>query len=647
MHLETPQIEQIKDTFKKINTKVDLVELLNIAQTYLYPKNKPILIRSLNYYTNPNLAIEKKYKTYHIRKKNGKVRVIHVPAKGLKLLQKCLNLIMNVLFTPAKPVMGFTKGKNVVENAKQHVGKYYLFNTDIQDFFTSIQLHRIKAVLKLEPFFLDKEKEPLAFLIANVCCANGILPQGAPTSPILSNIVCQKLDRRLMGLAKRFGVAYSRYADDITFSAYKNEFGDEFQTELQKIIEGQGFTINQAKTRLEKASYRQHVTGLVVNEKVNVSRKYIREIRSMLHHWEISGLKAAEAYFQKNISSNYEQAKKTDFISVLQGRLAFMKLVKGENDLLYKKYQSIFMELLEKNNSKKIPNPKSKHKPLDTTHFLQYFKNSQGMKYLTHEFDVSSEIFDRETMLAIAKKEFEEANKKYHIPKALWQKINYFAFINEKDKEEGSNFDIFWSSTEVIEWCNAYKGSHPINNELFAIKINQFKEKIEIKSPKLEYIIKNNLNIVFGVEAHFLQISYKDLSKAEFLTDIPRFENGLRCVFRAMQQYIGRSNMSKNKITIQFERKVEGNYRKRFIKIIHHNSSSHKEANKFELLGGDLRDALKAFYGICDWYIEASFSNGSHRISILHDIDLQPNRLEIEPISDTNDFTHILSFYTL
>ena len=147
-----------------------------------------------------------------------------------------------------------------------------------------------------EPFNLNGKKEPLAFLLASLCThpfeidgeVKTVLPQGSPTSPTLTNILCRKLDRRLTGLAYRFGATYTRYADDITFSSPHNIYTDEaFNKELKRIIEeDQKLVINPKKTRLQKAGYRQEATGLIVNEKVNVRRRYVKQIRMWLYYWE-------------------------------------------------------------------------------------------------------------------------------------------------------------------------------------------------------------------------------------------------------------------------------------------------------------------------------------------------------------------------
>lgn len=342
------QIAIIKEKFATMQTKNDLLDLLNTIKPLLIhskTKVRPIPLKALTYFANAKLA-QKRYTTFTIKKKSGGERSIAAPVKQLKLIQKCLNTAFNIVFIPSKSAYGFVQGKNVADNAHLHAARHYVFNTDLKNFFPSVDFRRVKTILQLEPFKLNDD---LAFLIANLCCYEGKLPQGAPTSPTLTNAICQKLDRKLSGLAKRFGAVYTRYADDITFSSMHSIYSKdgEFMQELHRIIENEKFTINEAKTRLQRSAYRQEVTGIIVNETPNLSRQYIAKIRAMLHNWEKQGIeKASEIFLSAYISDKGHVKKgKPDFINVLRGKLDYMKMVRGENDLLYKKYAQQFLTL--------------------------------------------------------------------------------------------------------------------------------------------------------------------------------------------------------------------------------------------------------------------------------------------------------------
>ncbi|RZK10340.1 MAG: RNA-directed DNA polymerase, partial [Flavobacterium sp.] len=182
-----------------------------------------------------------------------------------------------------------------------------------------------------------------------------VLPQGAPTSPILTNLVCQKLDFLLSGVAKRFGLKYSRYADDITFSSMHNAYqsDSEFLNELHRIIKQQGFNIKQSKTRLQKEGYRQEVTGLLVNEKVNVQQRYIKQLRMWLYYWERYGYERASSFFiQQYIKDNGHVKKgKPNIINVIAGKLDYLKMVKGFSNASYINLKARFDNLIGYQNT--------------------------------------------------------------------------------------------------------------------------------------------------------------------------------------------------------------------------------------------------------------------------------------------------------
>ena len=183
-------------------------------------------------------------------------------------------------------------------------------NKIIQTILLLLKLHYDKILSK-------DSRGNLANILASLCCTEmeverkdiatnkwitekrNVLPQGAPTSPILSNLVCQRLDFLLSAVAKRFGLNYSRYADDITFSSMHNVYqsDSDFIKELHRIIKDQGFHIKESKTRLQKEGYRKEVTGLLVNDKVNVQKRYIKQLRMWLYYWETYGYERAQNYF--------------------------------------------------------------------------------------------------------------------------------------------------------------------------------------------------------------------------------------------------------------------------------------------------------------------------------------------------------------
>lgn len=348
MKIEQTHIEQIRKEFAELQSKEDLVKLLSEAKKMLYGVEcKPVQLKSLTYYANPILC-KKRYQSFTIKKKSGANRTIHAPVKGLKSILRSLNFVLQCVYEPHEAATGFVLEKSIVDNAKKHVGHHYVLNMDLKDFFHTFDRNRVKMGFIYEPFNLNGDKEPLAFLLASLCThpfeidgeVKTVLPQGSPTSPTLTNILCKKLDRRLTGLANRFGATYTRYADDITFSSPHNIYTDEaFNKELMRIIEeDQKLVINPKKTRLQKAGYRQEATGLIVNDKVNVRRRYVKQIRMWLYYWEQYGYEKAEQIFKRDYFADKGHVKNISahLVNVLDGKLEFLKMVKGIEDGTYK-----------------------------------------------------------------------------------------------------------------------------------------------------------------------------------------------------------------------------------------------------------------------------------------------------------------------
>ncbi len=208
----------------------------------------------------------------------------------------------------------------------------------------------------------------VATVLARICCFDGILPQGAPTSPVVSNMICGRLDAELKKLAREHRCMYTRYADDITFSTYKKIFprglayfepgtGGQLVVgvELNDVIQRNSFAINSAKVRLQHCSKRQEVTGLICNQKVNVPQSYVRQIRAMLHAWTKYGLDAAASEFflrydpRKRVSSTVRddgtEWQPSTFARVVKGKIDFVGQVKGKQSRPYlvmlKKYAQL------------------------------------------------------------------------------------------------------------------------------------------------------------------------------------------------------------------------------------------------------------------------------------------------------------------
>jgi RNA-directed DNA polymerase len=179
------------------------------------------------------------------------------------------------------------------------------------------------------PFYFN---ESLATLMAMLTTYDNALPTGAPSSPIISNFIFYNTDKRLKAFAENNDLSYSRYADDLTFSS-NSDITADLITEIYKIIEADNFVINTKKSRLQQYYNRQTVTGITVNEKVNVNRKYIRQIRAILHDINNRGLKLASQRFFDLDSSTEE--KQTELINILRGRIGFVGFVRRKEVSVY------------------------------------------------------------------------------------------------------------------------------------------------------------------------------------------------------------------------------------------------------------------------------------------------------------------------
>ena len=336
---------------QSLKTVEDLAKLLNEIKLDEFGSVKyKITDKQLLHFAN--VKIPKRYKTFQIRKKSGGLREINAPCYQLGILLYIINIVFKAIYVPNPSVMGFTEGRSVVDNAKLHIGHHYVFNIDLKNFFPSIPQARVWARIQLPPFNFTKE---IANVIAGLCChtneENGfcVLPQGAATSPLLTNAICDTLDRRMRGVAKRFGLHYSRYADDMTFSSMHNVYQEnsDFRVEIKRIIEEQGFAMNDEKTRLLRDGTRQEVTGLTVNSIVNVSRKYISDLRWLLHIWETEGYAKAYSKFYPKYKKEKGYIKKGEPVmeNVIGGKLNYLRMVRGVNNVAYQKLQERYNKL--------------------------------------------------------------------------------------------------------------------------------------------------------------------------------------------------------------------------------------------------------------------------------------------------------------
>jgi RNA-directed DNA polymerase len=337
----TASDDELRVRFFALQTREDIARLLDI--------DEKILIYHLYI-----VAPDKKYQTFHIPKKSGGTRQILAPINALKIIQRKLNQVLQAVYEPKPAVHGFRSQKSILTNAREHYKrkpkpKLYL-NLDIQDFFPSINFGRVRGMFMAKPYKLNKE---VATVLAQICCHDKYLPQGAPTSPIVANMLCAKLDSQLLRLAQENRCFYTRYADDLTFSTSLSRFRSEIATQLGQtsqvdlgdallnIIKTNGFEVNAAKIRLQTRKQRQEVTGLTVNRFPNVRRSFVRQIRAMIHALEKYGDAAGIEYFSKHDKKHrHPNQKLPSFRKIILGKVEFLGMIRGKDDSIYLKFKN-------------------------------------------------------------------------------------------------------------------------------------------------------------------------------------------------------------------------------------------------------------------------------------------------------------------
>ncbi|MFT3723512.1 MAG: reverse transcriptase domain-containing protein [Hyphomonadaceae bacterium] len=299
-----------------------------------------------------------RYTPFEIPKRSGGMRLIHSPNGLIREAQTKLAPFLFDAYNAHPNAHGFIKERSILSNARIHAGQRHVFNVDLADFFPSINFGRVRGLFMAPPFQLGPAA---ATVFAQLCTVKNGLPQGAPTSPALSNFIAADLDRRLSRLARENGARYSRYADDITFScnhatmppalAAFAQDGEDVRVEvgeaLARAIASSGFTVNPTKVRLQTRHTRQTVTGLNVNEKPNVSRLRVRQLRAMLHAWEKFGIEQAAVhhFLQHRGLKRLPNYPARAYRNVVYGQLAFLKMVRGAEDPVFLNHAAKVLKL--------------------------------------------------------------------------------------------------------------------------------------------------------------------------------------------------------------------------------------------------------------------------------------------------------------
>ncbi|MBX2804091.1 MAG: RNA-directed DNA polymerase [Myxococcales bacterium] len=237
------------------------------------------------------------YARFQIPKKTGGTRLISAPMPRLKKAQHWIRAEILERVEVHEAAHGFVRGRSIVSNAAAHVGQRVVINLDLRDFFPSVHYPRVfglfrslgfspetSTVLSLLCTEAEVEEVQLDGRRWFVHASERRLPQGSPCSPALTNLVCRRLDRRLTGLATQLGFTYTRYADDLTFSSTRdNAQVNRLIRAVEHIVDDESFTVHPDKTRIMRRGRRQEVTGLVVNDRLGVPRRLLKQWRATVH----------------------------------------------------------------------------------------------------------------------------------------------------------------------------------------------------------------------------------------------------------------------------------------------------------------------------------------------------------------------------
>jgi len=301
-------------------------------------------------------AARPQYREFAIPKRSGGKRRILAPVPELKALQRRIlrRLLARLRVHPA--AMGFERGRSIVDNARAHVGQAVVMRFDLRDFFPSTRAKRLRRYFRRIGW-----NRPAAKLLVRLCTHEGGLPQGAPTSPRLSNLVNYRLDARLAGMAARLGGVYTRYADDITVSFPDNEvlaaqdrhpaarnprtgepaIADAHRAAsckqhamarfVRRVVEEEGYELHRRKKRsVRRRHQRQVVSGLVVNRRVNLPREVRRRLRAIEHRARLSRTSSLEDY---QALSPHRRKQPTLSEAQLEGWRALQSMIRRQTEM--------------------------------------------------------------------------------------------------------------------------------------------------------------------------------------------------------------------------------------------------------------------------------------------------------------------------
>lgn len=279
-----------------------------------------------------DLPHQSRYKTFAIRKRSGGRRTISAPITPLKTVQRRLALLLALGVPPSPVAVGYLPGKSIVDHALAHRGARWILTLDLEAFFPSISEPLLRPLLQQH---LGLGSSVATFII-DLCVGEG-LPQGAPSSPVLSNLACVDMDRDLFRIAAGNGCVVTRYVDDICVSSANDHIPEELVThsagsaqvgaDLRQCIRDGGFEINARKTRCSVAPAKHLVTGLVVGTTVDMPRKWKRQLRVLQHMLATYGEAQGTSMLEAWDDGSFRQGHPSSLHALVQGKKAFHRHV--------------------------------------------------------------------------------------------------------------------------------------------------------------------------------------------------------------------------------------------------------------------------------------------------------------------------------
>lgn len=274
------------------------------------------------------------YRKFAIRKRSGGIRTLMAPHFTLKYVQHWIYKNILSKISVSYCAHGFRPQKSILSNARLHFENKCLLKIDLKDFFPSITINEVIQVFRDCGY-----SKRVSYYLASICCVDDCLPQGAPTSPALSNIISRHMDKRLLLLCKKMGFKYTRYADDMAFSGEK--ISPRFVRYVERIIFECGFVLNPDKVKLYNGDGTKLLTGLsLANQQVRIPRKYRRDLEKDLYYIHQYG-------YQSHVRRR--RIKQPNYLESLIGKVDFWLMVEPENS--FAKNSRIFLEGLYKSRT--------------------------------------------------------------------------------------------------------------------------------------------------------------------------------------------------------------------------------------------------------------------------------------------------------